>query len=112
MYDPVGMVEEYRKRRDYVCERLTNMGLDVVKPEGAFYVFPSIKNAKMTSFDFALRLLQETSVAVVPGDSFSGGGEGYLRMSYAASIEMLEEGLNRMEQFIHSINGKPVIIKQ
>jgi aminotransferase len=101
--DPVEMVVEYRKRRDYVCERLTNMGLEINKPDGAFYVFPSIKHTKMTSFDFSLRLLQEAGVAVVPGDSFSGGGEGYIRMSFAASIEMLEEGLNRMEQFIHSI---------
>jgi aminotransferase len=103
MDDPVEMVVEYRKRRDYVCERLTNMGLEINKPDGAFYVFPSIKHTKMTSFDFSLRLLQEAGVAVVPGDSFSGGGEGYIRMSFAASIEMLEEGLNRMEQFIHSI---------
>lgn len=103
MDDPAEMVVEYRKRRDYVCERLINMGLEIDKPEGAFYVFPSIKHTKMTSFDFSLRLLQEAGVAVVPGDSFSGGGEGYIRMSFAASIEMLEEGLNRMEQFIHSI---------
>jgi aminotransferase len=103
MDDPVEMVVEYRKRRDYVCERLINMGLEIDKPDGAFYVFPSIKHTKMTSFDFSLRLLQEAGVAVVPGDSFSGGGEGYIRMSFAASIEMLEEGLNRMEQFIHSI---------
>jgi aminotransferase len=102
MDDPVEMVVEYRKRRDYVCERLINMGLEIDKPDGAFYVFPSIKHTKMTSFDFSLRLLKEAGVAVVPGDSFSGGGEGYIRMSFAASIEMLEEGLNRMEQFIHS----------
>ncbi|CAG9609420.1 aminotransferase A [Pseudoneobacillus rhizosphaerae] len=102
MDDPVEMVVEYRKRRDYVCERLISMGLEIDKPDGAFYVFPSIKHTKMTSFDFSLRLLKEAGVAVVPGDSFSGGGEGYIRMSFAASIEMLEEGLNRMERFIHS----------
>ncbi|MFD6440202.1 aminotransferase A [Peribacillus sp. NPDC060186] len=101
--DPSQMVEEYRKRREYVCKRLNDMGLDVVKPDGAFYVFPSIKSTKMKSFDFALKLLQETSVAVVPGDAFSEFGEGYVRISYAASIETLEEGLNRMEQFVHSI---------
>jgi aminotransferase len=103
MDDPAEMVVEYRKRRDYVCARLANMGFDIANPEGAFYVFPSIKHTKMKSFDFALRLLQETGLAVVPGDSFSGGGEGYIRMSFAASMEILEEGLNRMEQFIQSI---------
>jgi aminotransferase len=103
MDDPAEMVVEYRKRRDYVCARLANMGFEIANPEGAFYVFPSIKHTKMKSFDFALRLLQETGLAVVPGDSFSGGGEGYIRMSFAASMEILEEGLNRMEQFIQSI---------
>ncbi|WP_203287777.1 aminotransferase A [Metabacillus sp. cB07] len=112
MHDPVSMVMEYRSRRDYVCERLTKMGLDVVKPEGAFYVFPSIKHTRMSSFDFALRLLRETSVAVVPGDSFSIWGEGYIRISFAASIEMLEEGLNRMEQFIYLLAKKPIILEQ
>ncbi|WP_342603882.1 aminotransferase A [Peribacillus sp. FSL E2-0159] len=106
--DPRQMVEEYRKRREYICTRLTDMGLDVVKPDGAFYVFPSIKCTKMKSFDFALKLLQETSVAVVPGDAFSEFGEGYIRISYAASIETLEEGLNRMEQFVHSLKHKPL----
>ncbi|MED4170799.1 aminotransferase A, partial [Priestia megaterium] len=67
--DPTLMMREYRKRRDYVCKRLNSMGLDVVKPDGAFYVFPSIKNTKMSSFDFSLKLLREKSVAVVPGDA-------------------------------------------
>ncbi|WP_028402043.1 aminotransferase A [Ectobacillus panaciterrae] len=104
--DPILMVEEYRKRRDYICKRLTNMGLAVIKPEGAFYVFPSIKSTKMSSFDFALQLLQQADVAVVPGDAFSQYGEGFIRVSYATSMELLEEGLNRMEQFIHLIKNK------
>lgn len=104
--DPIPMVEEYRKRRDYICKRLTNMGLAVIKPEGAFYVFPSIKSTKMSSFDFALQLLQQADVAVVPGDAFSQYGEEFIRISYATSMELLEEGLNRMEQFIHSIKNK------
>ncbi|PGL70194.1 aminotransferase A [Bacillus sp. AFS055030] len=96
------MVVEYRQRRDYVCERLMNMGFEVIKPEGAFYVFPSIKNTNMKSFQFALKLLQEAKVAVVPGDGFSKYGEGYVRISYAASMEMLEKALDRMEQFMQS----------
>ncbi|WP_163100421.1 aminotransferase A [Peribacillus alkalitolerans] len=102
--DAQHMVVEYKERRDYVCERLTNMGLDVVKPEGAFYVFPSIKKTNMTSFDFALKLLQQAKVAVVPGDGFSEYGEGFVRISYANSMENLEIALNRMEQFMQSIN--------
>ncbi|MFE8064750.1 aminotransferase A [Priestia aryabhattai] len=98
--DPILMMREYRKRRDYVCKRLNSMGLDVVKPEGAFYVFPSIKNTKMSSFDFSLKLLRKKSVAVVPGDAFSKYGEGFIRISYAASMGLIEESLNRIEQFL------------
>ncbi|MDQ0199430.1 aminotransferase A [Neobacillus ginsengisoli] len=103
------MVVEYRKRRDYVCERLTNMGLDVVKPEGAFYVFPSIKSTNMNSFDFTVNLLQEAKVAVVPGDGFSEFGEGFVRISYATSMEKLKIALDRMEQFIRSLKIKKVV---
>ncbi|QIZ05553.1 aminotransferase A [Priestia megaterium] len=105
------MVVEYRKRRDYVCERLTNMGFDVVKPEGAFYVFPSIKSTNMNSFDFAMNLLQEAKVAVVPGTGFSDYGEGFIRISYAASMEMLKTALDRMELFMDSIKNKRAVGK-
>ncbi|MBV7507640.1 aminotransferase A [Bacillus sp. sid0103] len=105
------MVVEYRKRRDYVCQRLTNMGLDVVKPEGAFYVFPSIKSTNMNSFDFAMNLLQEAKVAVVPGNGFSDYGEGFIRISYAASMEMLKTALDRMELFMNSIMNKKAVGK-
>jgi aminotransferase len=102
--DAVEMVEEYRKRRDYVSNRLNNMGLDFVKPEGAFYLFPSIKSTNLTSFEFSMRLLQEAGVAVVPGDSFSELGEGYIRISYASSKKMLEVGMDRMEEFVDSFH--------
>lgn len=98
--DALPMREEYRQRRDYVYDRLVAMGLDVVKPDGAFYIFPSIEKFGLPSFEFAIRMLEEARVAVVPGDSFSSYGEGYVRLSYAYSMEQLEEGLNRMEKWI------------
>jgi aminotransferase len=100
--DAVVMKEEYKIRRDYVYKRLVEIGFnDVVKPDGAFYFFVKIPDAfDMTSFDFALALAQEEKVAVVPGDAFSRYGEGYIRLSYACSLEELEEGLSRIQSFI------------
>lgn len=100
MNDAKSMKVEYEKRRDYVYKRLIDMGLEVVKPEGAFYIFPSIKQFNMKSFDFAFRLLDEKKVAVVPGDAFSIYGEGFVRLSYACKVETLKEGLDRLERFI------------
>ncbi|MFF2752122.1 aminotransferase class I/II-fold pyridoxal phosphate-dependent enzyme [Psychrobacillus sp. NPDC058041] len=97
---PSEMNVEYIKRRDYVFKRLTTMGLPVEKPNGAFYIFPSIKRFNMNSFDFATKLLHEGGVAVVPGSTFTHYGEGYIRISYAYSMEVLEEGLDRLEKFI------------
>ncbi|MEX2104937.1 MAG: aminotransferase A [Bacilli bacterium] len=97
------MKHEYNKRRDYVYNRLISMGLDVVKPEGAFYLFPSIKKFNIRSFDFCTRLLDEARVAVVPGDAFSQYGEGYVRISYAYGMDVLEQGLNRFEAFIEKL---------
>lgn len=105
------MAVEYRKRRDYVCDRLMKMGLDVIKPEGAFYVFPSIKRTNMDSENFSLKLLQEGKVAVVPGNGFTGFGEGFIRISYAASMEMLQEALDRLELFMDSIMKKRTVEK-
>lgn len=101
--DAISMRIEYEKRRDYVYDRLIKMGIEVVKPDGAFYLFPSIEKFGMSSFDFAIKLLQEGKVACVPGDAFSSYGYGYLRISYAYSMEILEEGCNRIEKFINSL---------
>lgn len=101
--DAVPMKEEYAKRRDYIYKRLKSMALEVVKPDGAFYIFPSIKQFNMKSFDFAFKLLDEAGVAVVPGDAFSMYGEGYVRLSYACSMDVLKEGLDRMEGFIKKL---------
>lgn len=93
----------FSKRKDFVVNRLKEIGLDVVIPKGAFYVFPSIKKYNMSSEEFALRLLHEEKVACVPGTAFGNGGEGYLRLSYCYSDEELNESLNRLEKFIKKI---------
>ncbi|MDD9270053.1 aminotransferase A [Paenibacillus sp. GCM10023248] len=98
--DALPMRKEYEERRDYVYNRLTAMGLELEKPDGAFYLFPSIAKFGLPSQEFAMRLLEEEHVAVVPGDAFTSYGEGYIRISYAYSQEVLEESLNRLERFI------------
>ena len=81
------------------------MGLDVVEPEGAFYVFPSIKKTGLTSMEFCNRLLQEQKVAVIPGDAFGACGEGYIRCSYAYSQEKIKACLERIAVFVKQFNG-------
>ncbi|WP_446898992.1 pyridoxal phosphate-dependent aminotransferase [Clostridium sp. LBM24168] len=98
--DICNMRDEFIRRRDYIYQRLINMGLDVVMPKGAFYIFPSIKKFGLKSNEFCLRLLKEAGVAVVPGDAFGEKGEGYMRLSYSDKIKNLEEGLNRIENWI------------
>lgn len=98
--DAEPMKAAYVKRRDYVHGRLLAMGLQVEKPEGAFYLFPSIQPIGLKSMDFAMKLLEEERVAVVPGDAFSGYGEGYVRLSYAYAMDVLEQALDRMERFL------------
>jgi len=94
------MRDAYDKRRRFVIHSLRNMGLECFEPYGAFYVFPCIKSLGMTSDEFATKLLQEEKVAVVPGTAFGDCGEGYLRISYAYSIENLKIALERMENFV------------
>ena len=90
----------YNQRRNYLMRRFDKMGLQCFEPFGAFYVFPSIKEFGLTSEEFATRLLQQEKVAVVPGTAFGTSGEGYVRISYAYSIEDLKEALERVEHFI------------
>ncbi|MGM0920024.1 MAG: aminotransferase A [Bacillota bacterium] len=101
--DAVPMNKEYEKRMNYVYERLVSMGLQTVKPDGSFYIFPSIKQFNVSSFDFAYSLAKDGGVAVVPGTAFSKYGEGYIRISYACSYEQLEQALNRMEKYLSSL---------
>ncbi len=93
--------ELYRRRRDYVCTRLTQMGLPYPHPQGAFYVFPSIQKFGIPSWDFCLRMIKEAGLAAVPGTCF--GCEGYIRLSYCYSDRELTESLNRLERFIGSL---------
>lgn len=99
--DALIMKKEYKVRRDYVYNRLCSMGLEVIKPDGAFYFFVKIPNQiNLNSFDFALDLVHEAKVAIVPGSAFSEFGEGYFRLSFASKQETLVAGLNRLEQYL------------
>ncbi|MGM8212272.1 aminotransferase class I/II-fold pyridoxal phosphate-dependent enzyme [Virgibacillus sp. W0430] len=100
---PAVMNEEYKKRLAYGQERLQRMGLDVVAPNGAFYIFPSIKKYELSAFDFATKLLHEKGVAVVPGSGFTSYGEGFIRISYACSMDVLKEGMDRLEAFVQGL---------
>ena len=104
--DVAKMREEYNGRRRYLMHRFKEMGLECFEPFGAFYVFPCIKEFGMTSDEFATRLLQEEKVAVVPGTAFGDCGEGFLRISYAYSIENLKLALGRIEKFIERLRAE------
>ncbi|MEG0804451.1 MAG: aminotransferase class I/II-fold pyridoxal phosphate-dependent enzyme, partial [Pygmaiobacter sp.] len=95
------MREAYRRRRDYVLERLNTMGLFAERPEGAFYVFPSIAAFGMDSATFCRRMIAEAGVGAVPGSCF--GTEGYFRISYCCSDDELRIGMDRMEAFLHTL---------
>lgn len=103
--DAVEMRKQYQKRMEYAYERLVDMGLEVEKPTGAFYLFPSIQSFGLSSFAFALDLVDKAGVAVVPGSAFSTYGEGYVRLSYAYSFETLKEGLDRIAQYVRQKRG-------
>ena len=94
------MRQEYDRRRQYVWKRLNEIGLRVFKPRGAFYIFPSIKETKLTSQEFTEKLIKEAKVVVVPGNAFGKAGEGYIRISYATSYENLVEAMDRIEEFL------------
>jgi len=100
-WDTSGVRELFRKRRDYVYRRLTDMGLDVQEPEGAFYMFINIEKYGMRSEDFCRKMLQEGLIGLIPGSYF--GTEGYMRLSYCYSDEDLKEGLDRIEQFLKTL---------
>ncbi|MGG1514849.1 aminotransferase A [Paenibacillus oryzisoli] len=101
--DALPMREAYVQRRDYVYDRLIAMGFELDKPDGAFYLFPSIAKFGLSSQEFAMRLLQEEHVAVVPGDAFTAYGEGYIRISYAYAQEVLETALERLARFVQKL---------
>ena len=100
------MRQSYNQRRRYLMESFKDMGLECFEPYGAFYVFPCIKEFNMTSEEFATKLLMEEKVAVVPGTAFGECGEGYLRISYAYSLDNLKIALSRIEHFIQRLRNK------
>ncbi len=103
--DVARMREAYDGRRRFLLKRFDEMGLPCFEPHGAFYCFPNIQRFGMSSDEFATQLLREEKVAVVPGTAFGDCGEGFLRISYAYSLENLKEALERMERFIARHDG-------
>lgn len=104
MSDVKKMVDEYNRRRNYLVNRFKNMGIQCFEPYGAFYIFPSIKKFNMSSEEFATKLLKYKKVAVIPGVAFGNSGEGFLRISYAYSLEDLKHALDRIEEFIGELH--------
>lgn len=102
--DVAQMTEAYNQRRRYLLHELRRIGMDCFEARGAFYVFPSIQKYGMTSEEFATRLLEEQKVAVVPGSAFGASGEGYIRISYAYSLESLKKALDRVEKFVQTLD--------
>lgn len=98
------MVAEYNHRRRLMLDGFQRIGLSCFEPKGAFYIFPSIKDTGLSSMQFAEELLKAEKVALVPGDAFGASGEGFVRCSYAASVENLSEALLRIERFVKSLN--------
>lgn len=94
------MKREYNRRRQFIVEQLNFLGLKCMLPQGAFYVFPCIKNTGLSSLEFSRKLLAEQKVAVVPGTAFGASGEGYIRISYASSMDNLKEALRRIGLFL------------
>ncbi len=104
--DIARMRESYNMRRRFLLNAFKEMGIECFEPFGAFYVFPCIKEFGMTSDEFATRFLQEEKVAAVPGTAFGRSGEGYLRISYAYSLERLEEAMKRFARFVEKLRSE------
>lgn len=98
------MKRSYDERRRYLLKEFRSLGMDCFEPYGAFYMFPSIKRFHMTSEEFATRLLREEKIAIVPGTAFGDCGEGYLRVSYAYSLEDLKRAIRRIRRFVNRLD--------
>lgn len=99
------MIEKYDMRRRFVVKGFNDMGLECFEPEGAFYVFPCIKSTGMTSAEFCEKLIYSKKVAVVPGNAFGESGEGFVRVSYAYSLQHLTTALSRIREFLDEIRA-------
>ena len=100
------MLEAYDHRRRFLLNAFKEMGLECFAPYGAFYIFPCIKEFGMTSEEFAERFLKEEKVAVVPGTAFGDSGEGFLRISYAYSLQNLKAALERLDRFVKKLRAE------
>ena len=103
--DMLRMIAEYKARRNVIVSRLNGMGLSCFNPDGAFYVFPNITSTGLNSHDFAVKLLQAKRVAVVPGSAFGSCGEGYVRCSYATSLDEIRTAMDRIEEFLADLKA-------
>ncbi len=103
--DMLRMVAEYKGRRNVIVSRLNEMGLTCFNPHGAFYVFPNITSSGLNSQDFAVKLLQSKHVAVVPGNAFGACGDGYVRCSYATSLEEIRTAMDRIGEFLDELKA-------
>jgi aminotransferase len=103
MYHVNEVKRQLKERADYVYGRLQEIGFEVTEPKGAFYVFPSIKKFGLSSEEFCERMLREAKIAVVPGSAFGPGGEGYIRISYCYSVEVLKQGMDRIEEWVNKL---------
>ncbi len=99
------MRREYERRRNFITRALNDMGLTCRKPNGSFYVFPSISSSGLTSREFSLRLLQEQRVAMVPGTAFGASGEGHVRCSFATGLDAIKSAMERVEGFLRGLNA-------
>jgi len=102
--DIVEMIQQYDRRRRLIVSGMNKIGLDCFEPKGAFYAFPSIQSTGLSSEEFAERLLRDERVAVVPGNTFGECGEGYIRCSYATSVQNIQQALERIGRFVSTIS--------
>lgn len=103
-HNPSSMILSYKERRDYIYDRLTAMGLEVIRPQGAFYIFPSIKGLKISSMEFCRRFAKEYKVALIPGYCFEA--DDYVRISYCVSMETIITACDRLESFISELRNE------
>ena len=101
--DMIAMRDQYRARRNFIVNAFESMGLPCNLPRGSFYAFPSIKPTKLSSRDFAMRLLKKENIACVPGDAFGPSGEGFLRCCFATSLDQLEIAAERIARFLKTL---------
>lgn len=112
MQDVLFMKDSYEQRRNLICARLNRMGLKTNVPHGTFYVFPSIASTGLTSEEFCTRLLEQEKVAIVPGTAFGEHGEGFVRISYATSMDSIKEACSRIEHFLETLEAEKAVSQE